>query len=112
MRAALNGDNEPPPRAAKRKAQETLGVVNEDEEDYDRGKRPSKQRKPVPRRRKPVERDPKPGYCENCRDKFDDFDEHIQSRKHRKFAMTQDNWKELDELLGKLKRPHKVFEVA
>ncbi|OTA33288.1 hypothetical protein BTJ68_06133 [Hortaea werneckii EXF-2000] len=112
MRAALNGDNEPPPRAAKRKAQETLGVVNEDEEDYDRGKRPSKQRKPAPRRRKPVERDPKPGYCENCRDKFDDFDEHIQSRKHRKFAMTQDNWKELDELLGKLKRPHKVFEVV
>ncbi|KAI6821412.1 hypothetical protein KC350_g9604, partial [Hortaea werneckii] len=112
MRAALNGDNEPPPRAAKRKAQETLGVVNEDEEDYERGKRPLKQRKPAPRRRKPVERDPKPGYCENCRDKFDDFDEHIQSRKHRKFAMTQDNWKELDELLGKLKRPHKVFEVA
>lgn len=125
VRAALNNDNEPPPRAAKRKAQETLGVVPEDEE-HGQTRRPSKQPKPAPRRRKPVERDPKPGYCENCRDKFEDFDEvrlnrqqtflspannpppqHIQSRKHRKFATTQDNWKELDELLGKLKRPHK-----
>ncbi len=30
--------------------------------------------KPMPRRRT-VRRDPKPGYCENCMDKFDDFDE-------------------------------------
>lgn len=29
------------------------------------------QKKPV----KEKQRDPKPGYCENCRDKFDDFDE-------------------------------------
>lgn len=33
--------------------------------------------------------------------------QHIQSRKHRKFAVTADNWKELDALLGQLKRPHK-----
>ncbi|EGY20431.1 DBF zinc finger domain-containing protein [Verticillium dahliae VdLs.17] len=49
-------------------------------------------------------RDLKPGYCENCQDKFKDFDEHILSRKHRKFAENLDNWAELDELLGKLER--------
>ncbi|SZF00111.1 unnamed protein product [Blumeria hordei] len=49
--------------------------------------------------------DPKPGYCENCQDKFEDFNEHIISRKHRKFAEKQENWKLLDELLSQLVRP-------
>ncbi|PLB39642.1 protein serine/threonine kinase activating protein nimO [Aspergillus candidus] len=49
-------------------------------------------------------RDPKPGYCENCRDKFDDFDEHVGTRKHRKFAANPGNWHELDALLFELKR--------
>ncbi|PKS12881.1 hypothetical protein jhhlp_000221 [Lomentospora prolificans] len=52
-------------------------------------------------------KDMKPGYCENCMDKFDDFDEHVVSRKHRKFAECLDNWAELDELLKALKRPAK-----
>ncbi|KAK3669449.1 Cdc7p-Dbf4p kinase complex regulatory subunit [Recurvomyces mirabilis] len=112
IRAALNHDTEPPPRAAKRKAQETLGVVPEDDE-TGTATRPAKQRKATaPAKKKPVERDPKPGYCENCRDKFEDFDEHIVSRKHRKFALTQDNWKELDVLLSQLKRPHKPATPA
>jgi len=33
--------------------------------------------------------------------------QHIQSRKHRKFALNQENWKELDGLLCQLKRPHR-----
>ncbi|KAH7161436.1 Dfp1/Him1, central region-domain-containing protein [Dactylonectria macrodidyma] len=49
-------------------------------------------------------KDLKPGYCENCQDKFRDFDEHILSRKHRKFAENDDNWTELDSLLVQLKR--------
>ncbi|AEO64160.1 08bd25e4-aeb1-4cab-be31-257f0e3c9756 [Thermothielavioides terrestris] len=49
-------------------------------------------------------RDPKPGYCENCQDKFADFDEHIVSRKHRKFAENDENWSQLDALLAQLKR--------
>ncbi|KAK5136744.1 hypothetical protein LTR08_002040 [Meristemomyces frigidus] len=102
MRAAINNDNDPPPRAAKRKAQETLGGLHERNETSK-----VKHNKPAPRKRKPAEKDPKPGYCENCRDKFEDFGEHCQSRKHRKFALTQENWKELDELLVLLKRPHK-----
>nr|POF04583.1 hsk1-interacting molecule 1 [Quercus suber] len=73
MRVALNNE-EPPPRAAKRKAQETLGVLREDEEST-RDVRGQKQRKPAPRNRKPASKDPKPGYCENCHDKFEDFDE-------------------------------------
>lgn len=46
----------------------------------------------------------KPGYCENCQDKFADFDEHILSRKHRRFADDTDNWTDLDALLSQLSR--------
>lgn len=51
-----------------------------------------------------VERDLRPGYCENCRDKFDDFETHIVSREHRRFALNQKNWAELDSLLSRLHR--------
>ncbi|QIX01896.1 hypothetical protein AMS68_007413 [Peltaster fructicola] len=101
MRAAINDESAAPQRAAKRKAQENiLGVVHEDEE--------AKPKKRAAKRSK-AEKDPKPGYCENCRDKFDDFDEHCLSRKHQKFARSASNWKELDDLLKKLKRPHKEY---
>ncbi|KAL2260583.1 hypothetical protein VTK26DRAFT_5347 [Humicola hyalothermophila] len=49
-------------------------------------------------------RDPKPGYCENCQDKFADFEEHIVSRTHRKFAENDENWAQVDALLAQLKR--------
>ncbi|KAK8120947.1 hypothetical protein PG999_005067 [Apiospora kogelbergensis] len=60
---------------------------------------------------KEKQRDPKPGYCENCQDKFEDFEDHIASRKHRKFADNPDNWSELDDLLSELQREpkHKSF---
>lgn len=130
MRAAINNESAPPQRAAKRKAQETLGAIDEDGQRRHDGHR-SKTRKPLSKKRKmEIERDPKPGYCENCRDKYDDFEEvrfalcnlfhhsaaartnttpqHCSSRKHRKFAMSPENWTELDELLTQLKRPHKI----
>jgi regulatory subunit for Cdc7p protein kinase len=70
MRAAINDDQQgPPPRAAKRRAQETLGVVHEGNEN---GAADPKRRKAAPKKK--TEKEPKPGYCENCRDKFDDFD--------------------------------------
>ncbi|SPO02685.1 related to DBF4 - regulatory subunit for Cdc7p protein kinase [Cephalotrichum gorgonifer] len=56
-------------------------------------------------------KDMKPGYCENCQDKFEDFDDHIVSRKHRKFADCLDNWAELDDLLALLKRPLKYSHL-
>ncbi|KAI1763366.1 Dfp1/Him1, central region-domain-containing protein [Hypoxylon sp. FL1150] len=48
--------------------------------------------------------DPKPGYCENCAEKYADFDEHILSKKHRKFAEDEENWLELDDLISQLQR--------
>lgn len=70
VRAMLNQEHVPLMRAAKRKAQETLGLINEDDE-------AEKQAKKVAalRRRKTAEKELKPGYCENCREKFNDFDE-------------------------------------
>ncbi|KAG9256905.1 Dfp1/Him1, central region-domain-containing protein [Emericellopsis atlantica] len=54
-------------------------------------------------------KDMKPGYCENCQEKFRDFDEHILSRKHRRFAENPSNWVELDDLLAELTRQPKEF---
>ncbi|KAJ2906499.1 dfp1 him1 [Zalerion maritima] len=61
---------------------------------------------------KPKRRDPKPGYCENCQDKFDDFEEHIESRKHRRFAENSHNWTALDDLFSLLERPSKPRSVS
>lgn len=68
----------------------------------------------------------KPGYCENCRIKYDDFTQvsfdcfqvttsrsmlmtcplqHVLTSKHRRFAQNPKNWIELDELLTKITRP-------
>ncbi|KAI6121618.1 Dfp1/Him1, central region-domain-containing protein [Pisolithus sp. B1] len=38
----------------------------------------------------------KPGYCESCRVKFDDFEYHIRDRKHRKFTEDDSNYVQLD----------------
>ncbi|KAH8157910.1 hypothetical protein CIB48_g10336 [Xylaria polymorpha] len=63
--------------------------------------RPTKRTAP---RKKVHDRELKPGYCENCTEKYADFDEHIESRGHRKFADDDDNWVELDDLLVQLER--------
>ncbi|KAI9803582.1 MAG: hypothetical protein M1825_001925 [Sarcosagium campestre] len=99
-------------RAAKRKANEKLGYVDEDftlseEEENARRVAAADRAKLAPK--PPVKRDPKPGYCENCREKFDDFDEHTISRRHRKFAVSTKNWSELDDLLMQLVRPLKHY---
>lgn len=52
--------------------------------------------------RKPREK--RPGHCENCRCRFEDFDEHTRSRRHRKFAMDESNFVALDELLQRVQR--------
>jgi regulatory subunit for Cdc7p protein kinase len=98
VRTALNQENSQPMRAAKRKAQESLGHIHGDDEERQARKAAAL------RRRKTVEKELKPGYCENCREKFNDFDEHVVSRKHRKFAATAENWAELDQLLTQLDR--------
>ena len=76
VRAALNLEASQPTRAAKRKAQENLGLVREDEEEERQARKAA-----ALRRRKNVEKELKPGYCENCREKFNDFDEvRVQAR--------------------------------
>jgi regulatory subunit for Cdc7p protein kinase len=119
MRAALNQECAQPGRAAKRKAQENMGYIREDT--YPEEEERHARKIAVTRRRKTAEKELKPGYCENCREKFNDFEEvrpfslpayihitnllqHCLSRKHRKFAITTDNWVELDTLLARLVR--------
>lgn len=70
----------------------------------------------------------KPGYCESCRLKFPDFkmvrmecsglpftqqkSQHIASRKHKRFAMNDANFLQLDCVLARVQRrtKHDVFE--
>jgi regulatory subunit for Cdc7p protein kinase len=113
-------------RTTKRKGQDKLALIEEDvdpSEAEENARRAEATRKAkAVQQRKLEKRDPKPGYCENCQDKFEDFEEvrsfsvswcvadltisqHVLSRKHRRFAEKADNWKELDSLLSQLARP-------
>ncbi|KAL8723263.1 MAG: hypothetical protein Q9225_000385 [Loekoesia sp. 1 TL-2023] len=100
----------PTVRQTRRQAQERLVHIEEEstqsDDDVDVWRTKEVQQKRTIVMQAP-KRDPKPGYCENCREKYDDFDTHILDRKHRKFALTQDNWKDLDKLLAVLGRPLK-----
>ncbi|KAL4865585.1 hypothetical protein BDV12DRAFT_210995 [Aspergillus spectabilis] len=97
-------------RLSKSTHPEKLGHIEEEttqSEENDATKSRAILRKNGEQRKKERRRDPKPGYCENCRDKFEDFDEHVMTRKHRKFAANNNNWAELDSLLFQLERPLK-----
>ncbi|KAF1984957.1 hypothetical protein K402DRAFT_405725 [Aulographum hederae CBS 113979] len=107
VRAAINNERGPPPRAAKRKAQESLANIREDVTPSEEELHAKKLAAVAARKKKQAEKELKPGYCENCREKFNDFDEHCLSRKHRKFALADENWKDLDGLLGQLVRVKK-----
>ncbi|KAI0147313.1 hypothetical protein GGR57DRAFT_259319 [Xylariaceae sp. FL1272] len=61
-------------------------------------------RQSVLKKTREPKRERKPGYCENCAEKYADFDDHIESKKHRKFADNPENWLELDDLLAQLER--------
>lgn len=60
-------------------------------------RRPSGRRGYAPRERRP-------GHCENCRCRFEDFDEHTRSRRHRRFALDESNFVQLDELINRVQR--------
>lgn len=70
VRGTLNQEHSQPMRAAKRKAQESLGHIHDDADEHREARKIA-----ALRRRKTVEKELKPGYCENCREKFNDFDE-------------------------------------
>ncbi|KAL9113496.1 MAG: hypothetical protein Q9187_007614 [Circinaria calcarea] len=103
----------PPARLAKQKAQEKLGQkkLGNIKEEHTPSEEAEAKRKSefaminALKSLKGEKREPKPGYCENCREKFEDFEEHTLGRKHRKFAVDRENWKELDGLLKELVRP-------
>ncbi|KAJ9115069.1 hypothetical protein QFC22_005397 [Naganishia vaughanmartiniae] len=59
-----------------------------------------------------VEAPPKAGYCENCRAKYESFEEHCQSRRHRKFAEAVENFASLDQLLHAIRRPEPDAEYT
>ncbi|KAH3673280.1 hypothetical protein WICMUC_003739 [Wickerhamomyces mucosus] len=44
------------------------------------------------------------GYCENCRIGFEDFDEHIVSGRHRSFAEDDGQFRDIDDLIKRLKQ--------
>lgn len=121
VRAAINTA---PQQRASRRTRGEMAQIEEDEEDTDETEQKQRRARPAATKsKKKVEKDLKPGYCENCHDKFEDFDkvcsspllinftnrvansrQHVISGKHRKFAKDANNWKDLDHLLGKLER--------
>lgn len=44
-----------------------------------------------------------PGYCENCRIKYDHFDDHIRLSRHRRFAADDRNFEDIDALIATLR---------
>lgn len=58
------------------------------------------------------EKEYKPGYCENCRVKYDHFDDHIVSNRHRNFACNDRNFKEIDELIATLNESKSMGYVS
>jgi regulatory subunit for Cdc7p protein kinase len=70
VRTAMAQEQIEPIRAAKRKAQESFSNVPDAEVEERHARKIAALRK-----RKPAEKELKPGYCENCREKFNDFDE-------------------------------------
>ena len=63
-----------PQRVAKTRAQERLGGVQEEREASLEATAAEHGARQVTRKKKPAKRDPKPGYCENCREKYEDFE--------------------------------------
>ena len=122
--------NIPMARQNRRRVPETLIHIDEEstqsEGDDDNlvaedPRRKEKQLEKAVKEKESKEKDLKEGYCENCRKKYEHFDDvsssyatlgentddsvqHIVSHQHRKFALTDSNWTDLDKLLAHLGR--------
>jgi regulatory subunit for Cdc7p protein kinase len=53
-----------------------------------------------------------PGYCENCRVKYDHFEDHMVSNRHRNFACDDRNFKDIDNLSETLKESRSLGFIA
>lgn len=47
----------------------------------------------------------KPGWCENCSEKYQNFVDHIKTKKHRTYATSRANFVHLDNVIKPLLRP-------
>ncbi|OAT05839.1 regulatory subunit for Cdc7p protein kinase [Blastomyces gilchristii SLH14081] len=87
---ALKASRAPVTRAAKSKATGNLDQIDEDGTTQSEGEKVQKpqqaSRKSNTARSRQKKRDPKPGYCENCRDKFEDFEEPNNTNHCRPFV--------------------------
>ena len=70
----------PPQRVAKTRAQEKLGGIQEEPTVQIDAAQSQQSARSIKKRKQTGKRDSKPGYCENCRDKYDDFEDvsHIK----------------------------------
>ena len=76
LAGALKTARAPTHRAAKSRAQEKLGGIQEEVDPYADDIAAEQAAHMVIKKRRPAaKREPKPGYCENCRDKYDDFED-------------------------------------
>ena len=78
LRAAINNNNHAPApkRTTRRKAAETMARIYEDNTQSDEENQELDLNEiKLPKEKQAPQREPKPGYCENCREKYDDFDE-------------------------------------
>ncbi|KAI8631291.1 hypothetical protein F5Y19DRAFT_25798 [Xylariaceae sp. FL1651] len=91
------------PPTLGRTSSRKLELIDKDASQKEGTEDPRLTKRAVPKK-KPRDRELRPGYCENCAEKYPDFDEHIESKKHRKFAENDENWIELDDLLAQLER--------
>ncbi|OBA20162.1 hypothetical protein METBIDRAFT_33098 [Metschnikowia bicuspidata var. bicuspidata NRRL YB-4993] len=58
------------------------------------------------------EAESRPGYCENCRVKYDHFEDHITSNRHRNFACNDKNFKDIDDLIVALNESKSMGYVS
>jgi regulatory subunit for Cdc7p protein kinase len=63
-------------------------IAEEDDDDEDEEALATRAGGRAPRKKRVVEKEPKPGYCENCHDKFEDFDEVCLVRLELKHELT------------------------
>lgn len=52
----------------------------------------------------------KPGYCENCLEKYDDLNEHLVSKRHRLFATSEQKFIELDRVIETLQLSRQALD--
>ena len=84
LRAAINNEQgSVPRRTLRQRAKEPMARIYEDEtlsEEEEEAQKIPPANKKAAKKKEQAKQEPKPGYCENCRDRYDDFNEVCQHR--------------------------------